>query len=170
MRRMRTTGTSTRTSQTLKMVIDSPLHDAVGLRLADTDQRYTRQRRAIVEALERAGRPLTVPEILETTPRLAQSSTYRNLVALTDLGVVDRLVGADDHARFELAETLSGHHHHLICAQCGRVEDLHSSLELERALGDVARSVSAEQGYEISDHRIELIGSCGECRRRAESR
>jgi Fur family transcriptional regulator, ferric uptake regulator len=151
------------------MVLDS-VHDAIGLRLAETDQRYTVQRRAIVETLEKAGRPLTVPEILKALPRLAQSSTYRNLMALTDLGVIDRLVGADEHARFELAETLSGHHHHhLICARCGRVEDLHSSPGLEQALGQVARSVSAEQGFEISDHRIDLIGKCSECRRRAGS-
>ena len=110
-----------------------------GSRLAGTDQRYTRQRRAIIETLEQAGRPLTVPDILEAMPRLAQSSTYRNLMAMADLGVIDRLVGADEHALFQLAETLSGHHHHhLICAQCGRVDDLPSSRKLERALGEIS--------------------------------
>jgi Fur family transcriptional regulator, ferric uptake regulator len=146
------------------VVLESSIHEAIGLRLAGVDQRYTRQRRAIVESLEQAGRPLSIPELLEVMPELTQSSAYRNMTALIDLGVVVRIIGADDHARFELAETLSGHHHHhLICAQCGRVEDLHSTPKLERALGDAARSASADQGYEISDHRLDLIGRCSEC-------
>jgi len=47
-----------------------------------------------------------------------------------EIGVVRRVAGADDHGRFELAEELSGHHHHLVCARCGKVEDVHPSPRL----------------------------------------
>jgi Fe2+ or Zn2+ uptake regulation protein len=140
------------------------VHDAIGLRLAALDQRYTRSRRSLVETLARAGRPLTIPEILESTPELPQSSAYRNVTALMEVGVVRRIPGTEDHGRFELAEELSGHHHHLVCGGCGRVEDLRPSVHLEQVLGDAARAVGDEKGFEVTEHRLDLVGRCPECR------
>jgi len=143
------------------------VHDAVEVRLAGLDQRYTPQRRALVETLASAGRPLTIPEIVASAPELPQSSAYRNVTTLLDVGVVRRVAGTDDHGRFELAEELSIHHHHLVCGSCGRVEDLHASSGLEQALGDAARAVAAEHGYEITEHRLEMLGVCPQCRAEA---
>jgi Fe2+ or Zn2+ uptake regulation protein len=146
------------------VAVASSVHDAVGLRLARLDQRYTHLRRLLVDTLAKAGRPLTVPEIVTMAPELPQSSAYRNVTALIDVGVVRRVSGTDDHGRFELAEELSDHHHHLVCADCGKVEDLHASPRLERALGEAARAAAEEQGYEITEHRLELLGLCPGCR------
>jgi Fe2+ or Zn2+ uptake regulation protein len=56
--------------------------------------------------------------------------------------VVPRIVTADEFARYELAEALTGHHHHLICSACGRVEDVPASSVLEASLAEaVARSI-----------------------------
>jgi Fur family transcriptional regulator, ferric uptake regulator len=147
------------------VVLAPSVHDAVGLRLAGLDQRYTPLRRALVEVLATAGRPLSIPEILESAPDLPQSSAYRNITALIDVGIVRRVAGTDDHGRFELAEELSGHHHHLVCTTCGKVEDVHPSPRLERALGEAARGVAEEHGYRISEHRLDLFGECPECQR-----
>jgi Fe2+ or Zn2+ uptake regulation protein len=146
------------------MPVETSLHDAVGQRLASADQRYTAQRRRLIDILVGAGRPLTIPEILSLAPELTQSSAYRNVTALIEVGVVDRIAGTDDHGRFELAEAISGHHHHLVCTVCGTVEDLHASPKLERALGEAARAAAAEQGYEITEHRLDLFGRCTGCR------
>ncbi len=145
------------------MALASSLHEAVGLRLAGLDQRYTSLRRVLVETLADAGRPLTVPEILRAAPGLPQSSAYRNVTALIEVGVVRRVNGTDDHGRFELAEELSGHHHHLVCAHCGRVQDVHPSPRLEKALSEAARAVAEEQGYEVTEHRLDLLGRCPDC-------
>ena len=99
------------------------VHDAAAVRLRRADQRYTRNRHALVEALSRAARPLTIPEILDTNAELAMSSAYRNLALLEQAGVVHRIVTRDEFARYELAEDLTAHHHHLICVNCGNVED-----------------------------------------------
>lgn len=150
---------------TLAFVALAPsVHDAVGLRLAALDQRYTQSRKVLVETLAGAGHPLTIPEILASAPELPQSSAYRNLTALMEVGVVRRVAGTDDHGRFELAEELSGHHHHVVCATCGKVEDIHPSPRLERALGEATRAVSDNQGYEITEHRLDLLGLCPSCR------
>ncbi|MGH2717556.1 MAG: Fur family transcriptional regulator [Actinomycetota bacterium] len=140
------------------------LHDAVALRLAQADQRYTPLRQALVETLSAAGRPLTIPEILAATPLLPQSSAYRNITALIEAGVATRLPGTDDHGRYELAEELSGHHHHLVCASCGKVDDVKPSPRLERALAEAARAAAEQQGYSVTDHRFDLVGVCPDCR------
>jgi Fe2+ or Zn2+ uptake regulation protein len=140
------------------------LHKRVSLRLAGLDQRYTSLRWVLVDTLATAGRPLTIPEILATAPQLPQSTAYRNLTALIEAGIVQRVSGAGDHGRFELAEELSGHHHHLVCASCARVEDVQPSPRLERALGESVRAAAEEQGYQVSEHRLDLLGLCPDCR------
>ncbi len=147
------------------MVLSRAVHEAISLRLAGVDQRYTHLRRILVETLAAAGRPLTIPEILSSAPELPQSSAYRNMTALIDVGVVRRVAGTDDHGRFELAEELSGHHHHFVCVRCGKVADVHPSPKLERALDEAARAVAEEQGYEVTEHRLDLYGRCAPCRR-----
>lgn len=145
------------------MALENSVHEAVNLRLAAAEQRYTAQRRVLVEVLGRAGRPLTMPEVLDSAPGLTQSGAYRNITVLIDVGVVERIAGPDDYGRFELAEAFVGHHHHLVCEQCGTVEDLHTSPKLERVLGETARLAASQQGYEVNDHRLELRGRCAQC-------
>jgi Fe2+ or Zn2+ uptake regulation protein len=150
------------------------VHPDVAARLGSVDQRYTAGRRAIVDTLAAAGRPLTVPEIIGDmlTDRpdsggrgpLPQSSAYRNLTVLVDAGVVRRVNGTDDHGRFELAEELAGHHHHLLCVSCGRVDDVSAVPTLERALDDAARLAAEATGFEVTGHRIDLVGRCATCR------
>src|SRR3954451_13944434 len=85
------------------------MHDTVAARLNAVGQRLTANRQSLLDTLTAAPRPLTIPEILDDRPGLAQSSVYRNLVVLEDAGVVHRVVGADEFARWELAEDLAGH-------------------------------------------------------------
>ena len=146
------------------MTIGPGIHDEVGLRLARYEQRYTGLRRGLVESMAESGRPLTIPEILETNPGLSQSSAYRNITVLIDVGAVRRVNGTDDHGRFELAEDLSGHHHHLVCGACGKVADVRPSPRLERALAEAARVVADEDDFDVTEHRFDLLGVCADCR------
>ncbi len=82
--------------------MDEELASAVRSRLASIDHRFTVGRQALVTTLYGAGRPLTAAEVLEVSD-LAQSSAYRNLTVLESCGVVHRVAGADEFARFELA-------------------------------------------------------------------
>jgi Fur family transcriptional regulator, ferric uptake regulator len=110
------------------------LHETVFARLRAAGQRYTRNRRSLVEVLESADRPLTIAETLRRRS-LPQSSAYRNLAVLEQAKVVHRITGTDEFARYELAEDLTDHHHHhLICASCGAVSDFTLPSSLERTL------------------------------------
>jgi Fe2+ or Zn2+ uptake regulation protein len=147
---------------TVVPVVD--VHDEVALRLAALDQRYTALRKALVTTLASSGRPLTIPDIIAATPTLPQSTAYRNVTALIDAGVVRRVSGSDDHGRFELAEELSGHHHHFVCSNCGQVDDVRPTPRLERALAEAARAVEEDGGYHVAEHRFDLVGVCAGCR------
>ena len=115
------------------------VHDTADERLRRDGQRYTANRRALVDAMASADRPVTVVELIDVATGMPQSSAYRNLSVLEDAGVVRRLVTADDTARFELAEDLTGHHHHhLICDSCGTVTDIDVPTDLEDGVASFA--------------------------------
>jgi Fe2+ or Zn2+ uptake regulation protein len=139
------------------------LHDTVAARLRGDGQRYTGNRRALVDALDAADRPLTIPELLDRDRRLAQSSAYRNLAVLDAAGVVRRIVTSDEFARYELAEDLTEHHHHLICSACGTIVDFTVPAQLETSLDRVAQRVVTDTGFTVEHHRLDLVGVCGDC-------
>ncbi len=138
------------------------LDDTAAERLRSTGQRYTRQRRALVELLADARHPRSIPDILVVDPALAQSSIYRNLAVLEQAGVVRRVVTAD-FARYELAEDLTEHHHHLICSACGSIEDFTASPQVERTVARAISEISGSTGFTPEHHRLDLIGVCAGC-------
>ena len=139
------------------------IHEVVGARLRIDHQRYTAKRQALVEVLQRSGRPLSMPSILEQSPGMAQSSVYRNLAVLEHALVVRRIVTADDHASFELSEDLSSHHHHLICSSCGTIEDFVVPDALEQELGKVLSGAARRRRFKASAHTLDLFGTCSDC-------
>jgi Fe2+ or Zn2+ uptake regulation protein len=127
------------------------------------DQRLTPAREKIVEVLAAASGPLSIPEIRDAAPDLPQSSVYRNLVVLEEAGVVHRMATSDDFARYELTEDLTGHHHHLVCANCGRVEDLPATPAVERSVAAAVADAARQAGFRTHHHRLDLVGLCARC-------
>ncbi len=140
------------------------LHTTAAQRLRADGQRYTTGRRMLVGMLEAADRPLTIADLLERDRSMAQSSVYRNLAVLERAKVVNRLVTNDEFGRFELAEDLTGHHHHLICSHCGSMADFTISEKLEQSLDQAFAKVAADYGFEADHHRLDLLGVCAACR------
>jgi Fe2+ or Zn2+ uptake regulation protein len=133
-------------------------------RLRTDDQRYTRNRRTLVEALDQAGGPLSLPQLLQRHRQLAQSSAYRNLAILETSGIVHRIVTSDGFARFELAQDLTEHHHHhRVCSACGSVEDFTLPAALEVSLERALQRVATRSGFRASSHQLDLIGVCTAC-------
>ena len=139
------------------------LHTTATLRLRSDGQRYTTQRRALVDLLTVVDQPLTIPQLLERQPGLAQSSAYRNLAVLERAGVVHRIVTSDEFARYELAEDLTRHHHHLICSTCGDVTDFEVPAPIESEIETALLRVAKRTGFTVRTHRLDLIGTCSGC-------
>ncbi|CAN5718015.1 transcriptional repressor [soil metagenome] len=145
------------------MAAELDLHTVIATRLRGDGQRYTANRRALIDELVAADAPVTIPELLDRRRDLAQSSAYRNLAVLEASGAVHRIVTSDEFARYELAEDLTGHHHHLICEACGAVTDFTVSARVERTLGRALDDVAAETGFTAGHHRLDLVGTCAGC-------
>ena len=142
-------------------------HTVVADRLHRGRQRYTGGRRALMTVLMGAGRPLTIAELLRDVDgggAWSQSSLYRNLSVLEACAVVVRLPSSDGVARFEVTEELSRHHHHLVCSGCGRLDDVDLPDRVEATLHAVTAQAGEALGYEVDEHRLELIGRCASCR------
>jgi Fur family ferric uptake transcriptional regulator len=142
--------------------------DLVSPRLRRLGQRLTPRRRRLLEVLAEAGHPLTITEITDSDQSLATSSAYRNLLLLEQAGLVHRVITEEDFARYELAEELTEHHHHLVCSSCGLVRDLPSDRNMERLMGAVIAK-AVEQGFVPVNHRLDIVGLCSDCSRTAKS-
>ncbi len=141
----------------------SDVHDVVDEQLRRSRQRYTLGRRELVEVLRSTGRPVTIPELMQAGASQSQSSLYRNLAILEQCGAVHRLASTDDAARYELAEELSEHHHHVVCSMCGRIDDVVLPPAIERALSEAAKEAREQRDYLVDSHRLELVGTCAVC-------
>ena len=139
------------------------LHRIVADRIRADGQRYTAQRQDLVALLDEVDQPLTIPQLLEHRPGLAQSSAYRNLAVLEKAGVVHRIVTTDEFARYELAEDLTHHHHHLICSSCGDVTDFEVPEAMEDELEAALATVARRTGFRVRHHRLDLVGTCPDC-------
>ena len=137
-------------------------HVDVARRLAAVGQRYTAGRRRLIDALARAGNPLPIGDLIAASA-LPQSSAYRNVAVLEHAGAVRRVVTDEDFARYELAESLTEHHHHLICSSCGRVEDVTIPASLEADVDRTVSRVARRSGFATVAHRLDLIGTCADC-------
>ncbi len=142
---------------------DVELDDEVATLLRNAEQRYTTGRRRVVSALRAGSGPLTMAQILENDESLSQSSVYRNLTILEDVGVVTRIVTGDDFSRYELAEHLTEHHHHLICTSCGDVVDFALDDNFESELDKALHRAAKAAGFVPAAHRLDLFGTCANC-------
>jgi len=131
--------------------------------LSKAEQRYTNGRRRLVAVLQAGGGPVTINQIVAADQTLPQSTVYRNLTILEEAGVVTRIMTTDDFARYELAEHLTGHHHHLICTACGDVADFSLDSRTESALDRAFDAAGAEAGFTAESHRLDLLGTCSNC-------
>jgi len=133
-------------------------------RLAESGVRYTGGRRHVVAALERAGGPMSAAELHETLQgKVPVSSLYRTLTVLEGSGVVEPHHGAKGITRYEIAEWLAGHHHHLVCIDCGAVEDVELPARLESQLEALVGRVSDLSAFSASGHSLEVDGRCARC-------
>ena len=139
------------------------VHEQAAASLDRYEQRYTQGRRRLVELLAGAGRPVTLPDLLGLDRSLPQSSVYRNLEVLERVGLVSRITTGPDHAHYELAEPLLGHHHHLICISCGQVTDVQLGDEVEVLVDQALHVVAERAGFTQLHHQLDLHGRCEDC-------
>jgi Fe2+ or Zn2+ uptake regulation protein len=128
--------------------------------LRKNGHRATPGRLSLLLLLASADHPLAIHEMIENSKGgLNQATIYRALESLLSVGIVRRVDMQHAHAHYELAEGAK-HHHHLICKQCGRVEDVeHCDVSaIEQAVLKKSKSFAS-----IQTHSLEFFGLCKKC-------
>ena len=147
----------------MSTISETDIDQLAASQLSAINQRYTKNRRQLIEILLKTSKPITINQILISDSKLAQSSVYRNLAVLEEAGLVVKIITNDDHAHYELAEHILDHHHHIICSPCGEILDFHLSEKIEKALESSLKEIADDFGFSIDRHRLDLLGTCGEC-------
>jgi Fur family transcriptional regulator, ferric uptake regulator len=139
------------------------MHSVAEHRLRRIDLRYTSGRRAIIELLIRAGHPVSIEDIAEHLPDVPRSSAYRHLTNLQAAGLIRRVTANDEYTRFELAEDLTEHHHHLLCINCGKVTDVTLPDGFEQQVTGAITQLAGVYGFQAHSHRLDVLGLCAAC-------
>lgn len=123
--------------------------------------RVTTSRVELLLLLKRANAPLSVQSIVELWKRNAPNITtlYRSLTDLSVADIVRRIDLNTGIAHFEYTPHRP-HHHHIVCSECGKVEELEYC-----ALGALETEIAktSEQFTTIFSHTLEFFGRCTVC-------
>lgn len=103
-------------------------------------------------------------ELLADRQDIGLATVYRVLTQFEQAGLLTRSNFEAGKAIFELNE--GSHHDHLVCLQCGRVEEFFDA-EIEARQQAIAR----ERGFSLRDHALALYGNCTrtDCEHRRDS-
>jgi Fur family ferric uptake transcriptional regulator len=119
-------------------------------------------RRAILELLEDQPCALSAIEIedalLARKREVSRASVYRVMDELEEIGLVQRVEIGQGMVRYEPVREGPGHHHHLVCDHCGRLQPFTDD-GLERAI----RRLSDRLPLRVSEHEIVIHGACETC-------
>src|SRR5690625_2717485 len=138
--------------------------DGIKKELHSKGYKLTPQREATLTVLlEREQDHLSAEEVFflvkEKSPEIGLATVYRTLELLFELKIVDKINFGDGVSRYDLRQEGAEHfHHHLVCVECGHVEEIAEDL-----LGDVEAVVETEWGFKVKDHRLTFHGVCKQC-------
>jgi Fur family ferric uptake transcriptional regulator len=129
-------------------------------RLKQADLRITAPRLAVLEALAEGGAHADAETLAKAArSRLGTLSTqavYDNLHTLVQIGMVRRIEPAGHPARYELR--VGDNHHHIICRQCGRTEDVDCTVGAAPCL-----MPSESHGFVVEEAEVIFWGLCQAC-------
>jgi len=93
------------------------------------------------------------------------ATVYRVLTQFEQAGLLSRQHFETGKAVFELNQ--GGHHDHLVCLQCGWVEEFYDP-EIEKRQTEITR----KRGFALRGHSLALYADCNkpDCEHRAEAR
>ena len=129
--------------------------------LRDSGYRVTAARRDICATLVNSGGHMSPDELVEAVrrhnPGVGRMTVYRTLDILCELGQVRPIYRDSGAALYVVLE--NGHHHHLVCSQCGRFFEF-GDCTVEALL----KMVSERFDFVVDGHLLELYGRCADCR------
>ena len=96
-------------------------------------------------------------ELLDEEATIGLATVYRVLTQFENAGLVIRHNFEGERAVFELND--ADHHDHLVCANCGRVDEF-----FDDRIEALQEKVALEHGFTLQDHSLTLYGVCKRCK------
>ncbi len=128
--------------------------------LSKQGYRLTPQRLMILSAIENSDDHISAEEIytqvIARYPNVNISTVYRTLELLERLGMVTRTDLGGGRVRYHPAD--KGHHHHLVCRECGAIIDLDESV-----LASLKDRLIREYGFIADLRHLAILGRCVNC-------
>ena len=123
--------------------------------------RNTRQRAAVVDILQDIDRFASAQsihrELTDRGQKVGLTTVYRTLQTLTEVGAVDALNSETGETLYRHCLT-DRHHHHLVCTNCGRSEEIDGG-----PVEEWAKETAEKYGFQLSGHDAEVFGICQTC-------
>ncbi|HXG36644.1 MAG TPA: transcriptional repressor [Dehalococcoidia bacterium] len=126
-------------------------------KLEGQDYRLTPSRLSVVAAVLAEKGHFTVEDILKRCPGVGRATVFRTIRLLSDMQVLCRVLLEDGKLHYRLSRR--GHHHHLVCVDCGKVQDLDRCV-----INDLLEGLAESTGYTVESHWLEFYGRCQSCR------
>lgn len=124
-------------------------------------QRITKVRGIVVEIFINSVEPITAQDILlamETMGmKVNKTTVYRELDFLQKIAIIKAIDFGDGLKRYELLQ--EGHHHHVICSKCRKVQDVVLKVDLD----EEENKIQKDTGFKIQSHSLEFFGLCPDC-------
>ena len=137
-------------------------HNHIVDELSQKGLRMTPQRLMIVAVVENSTNHISVEEIYaqvtEKYPNVNISTVYRTLDTLEELKLVTKTDLGDGRVRYHPAD--KGHHHHLVCRECGAIIDLD-----EKALTGLQETLLRDYNFIADLRHLGISGICIKCNR-----
>ena len=129
-------------------------------KLSQQGYRLTPQRMMILSAIESSEDHISAEEIyaqiVARYPNVNISTVYRTLELLERLGMVTKTDLGEGRVRYHPLE--QGHHHHLVCRECGAIIDLDESL-----LAPLKSALLREHKFIADLRHLAILGRCANC-------
>ena len=124
--------------------------------------RMTPQRMMILSIIEGSDTHISAEEIYAQVvtkyPHVNISTVYRTMELLNRLGLVTETDLGGGRVRYHPAD--KGHHHHLVCQECGKVIDLDESV-----LEHLKLVLQRDYQFDPDIRHLAFFGRCSECRK-----
>ncbi len=121
---------------------------------------FTQQRARVFEYLQSVEHHPTAEEVFLAVkpqlPKISLATVYKNLEALVESGLASKWSYANAAARYDIR---TDHHYHLRCLSCGRMWDIEPT-----EVSELLARMRPQRGFQVSDYRLELVGTCRDCR------
>jgi Fe2+ or Zn2+ uptake regulation protein len=145
----------------VKAGIDNPLDEELAAALRASGQRLTLPRLLVNRHVRARNRHVTAEqvhsELSPELPSLSPATIYATLDLLDKLGFVRRVSTPGGATVYDPRVQP---HHHLVCRNCGRMEDLDAALDTRRA-----ERAARAAGFSVEHAELQLSGLCAECAR-----